>query len=146
MFRAPAVALKLLGPLRPEPILTSSDKKRPTAPRGRSCGPFFSELKASELEAQIQIVLTTVVIERGGSGGALVVSQRRRVEVQRIQADTHPVRRLVVERQRHRTEIVLVIRVGTRQADQELAAIRVRRTCAELLVLEIRTHVVGVLR
>jgi len=34
MFRAPAVALKLLGPLRPEPILTSSDKKKAHSSEG----------------------------------------------------------------------------------------------------------------
>src|SRR5436190_4652186 len=91
----------------------------------------------SELEAKVQIVLSTVVVERGGSRCALVVSQRRRVEVQRIEADTDPVRGLVVERQRHGSEIVLVIRVGTRQADQERVTIAVVHPRREHLILEI---------
>ncbi|KAG1531182.1 hypothetical protein G6F50_016843 [Rhizopus delemar] len=57
-----------------------------------------------------------------------------------------PVGGLVAQRCRQRAEVILVVRVGARQADQERGTAGVADPGAEALVLEVGTHVVGVLR
>ncbi|KAG0742626.1 hypothetical protein G6F24_016443 [Rhizopus arrhizus] len=95
---------------------------------------------------EVEVVLATVAVERSRDGRGLVVLVGRVVEVQAIQADAQPVGGLVAQRCRQRAEVILVVRVGARQADQERGTAGVADPGAEALVLEVGTHVVGVLR
>src|SRR5690606_29328281 len=79
---------------------------------------------ASELEAEVQVVLAAVAIERmrqvAGNRRVLgVVLQLRVVEVERVEADGQPVGGLEAQRCRQRGEVVLVEVVGAADAGIE---------------------------
>src|SRR5690606_12922192 len=100
----------------------------------------------SVLQADVEVVLPSVAVERGRDAGALVVLDVGVVEVQRIQGEAQVVVEPVAQRRRQGAEVVLVVRVGAGQADQEGRAVGVADARAEHLVLEPGADVVGVLR